>query len=66
MTEKLNKILEFAELNNVSVFSEIPKGWTTLKGAMTAPKGSIWIYNRKSAFSSERETGLLLEEDIQA
>jgi len=66
MTEKLNKILEFAELNNVSVFSEIPKGWGVIKGATTAPKGSIWISNQKSMFSGEREIGLSLEEDIQA
>ena len=66
MNEKLNKILEFAELNNVSVFAEMPKGWGVIKGAMTAPKGSIWISNQKSMFSGERETGLLLEEDIKA
>ena len=65
MNEKLTKILEFAGYNKVLVFAEMPKGWGVIKGAMTAPRGSVWISNQKSIFSGEKKRGLLLLEEVK-
>jgi hypothetical protein len=46
-------------LNNIKVYTELPKGWRIIEGAMTAPRGYIWICNNKSRFSKEYESALL-------
>ena len=48
------------------VLKELPEGWKPINGAMTAPKGTIWISNNISHFSYDyngnklRKTALLL------
>ena len=46
-------------LKEYPVYEKIPKGWTELKGSLTAPAGYKWIYNKKSLFSGERKLALL-------
>lgn len=43
----------------VKVLKRQPKGWTAIKGAMTAPRGYIWVSNNKSLFGGERKTALI-------
>lgn len=43
----------------VKVLTRQPKGWTPIKGAMTAPKGYIWVSNNKSLLKGERKTALV-------
>lgn len=43
----------------VKVLTRQPKGWTPIKGAMTAPRGYIWVSNNKSIFKGERQTALI-------
>lgn len=46
----------------IEVWNEIPyykKEWKPVEGAVTAPKGYIWISNGKSRFNPERKTALL-------
>lgn len=38
----------------------IPKGWSVLTRATTAPKGYTWISNGESQFSGKRKTALVL------
>lgn len=61
--DKFNRIIEFAVKNDVELYTSMPLGWRKVIGAMTAPQGSIWIYNGKSLFSSERKTALLVKEE---
>lgn len=35
---------------DVLIYNEMPKGWSTLNGALTAPEGFVWIWNGKSRF----------------
>lgn len=46
---------------NVLIYNKMPEGWEALKGALTAPKGYIWIWNKKSRFGTSRnfQHGLL-------
>lgn len=44
---------------NVNIYETIPEGWGKLKGAVTAPKGYVWIWNRKSRFNGQYQRGLL-------
>lgn len=46
-------------LERVKVFYQMPDGWKEIKGALTAPNGYIWIFNRKSIFSKEYQQALL-------
>lgn len=39
----------------------IPDGWGVIGGAMTAPRGYVWISNRKSLFGGEYEHALVPE-----
>lgn len=61
--DKFNRIIEFAVKNDVELYTSMPLGWRKVIGAMTAPRGSIWIYNGKSLFSAERKTALLVKEE---
>ena len=38
---------------------ELPKGWTRIEGALTAPRGYTWVSNSKSRFSGERKSALI-------
>lgn len=58
--EKTDAINKFAEERSVEVVKELPKGWKILKYALTAPRGAVWISNRKPIKSDERKNGLLL------
>lgn len=37
---------------DVLVYNEMPKGWSALNGALTAPEGFVWIWNGKSRFGN--------------
>lgn len=39
--------------------TEMPEGWAIIEGAMTQPRGHVWISNRKSMFSKDRKIALL-------
>lgn len=41
------------------VYNRMPKGWSKLEGATTAPRGYEWISNNQSLFSGNRKTALL-------
>ena len=43
----------------VTVYGHLPKGWSFLSEARTAPYGYKWISNGKSRFSSAYEHALL-------
>ena len=47
----------------VKVLQRQPKGWTPIKGAMTAPRGYIWVSNNKSLFGGERKTALIKDKE---
>jgi len=43
----------------IEIFKEIPDGWRICEGAMTMPRGYLWICNNKSFFDGNRKHGLL-------
>lgn len=49
---------------NCPVFEKMPDGWAVLRDAATAPRGYVWIWNRKSRFGGKYEHGLLKEEAL--
>lgn len=61
--DKFDRIIEFAMREDVELYTSMPLGWRRIIGALTAPCGSMWIYNGKSYFSGERKTALLVKED---
>ena len=61
--DEFNRIIEFAIKNDVELYTSMPSGWRRVMGALTAPRGSMWIYNGKSNFSKERKTALLVKKD---
>ena len=61
--DEFNRIIEFAVKNDVELYTSMPSGWRRVMGALTAPRGSMWIYNGKSNFSKERKTALLVKKD---
>lgn len=63
--DEFNRIIEFAIKNDVELYTSMPSGWRRVMGALTAPRGSMWIYNGKSNFSKERKTALLVKKDCQ-
>ena len=46
-------------MKNVDVYDRMPEGWSENKGALTAPRGYVWISNGASVFSSDYRHGLL-------
>lgn len=58
--EKHRKIREYAEEHNIDVYEIIPDGWDILHGALTAPRGTVWMSNMKSFKSGARKQALLL------
>ncbi len=61
--DEFNRIIEFAIKNDVELYTSMPSGWRRVMGALTAPRGSMWIYNGKSLFSRERKIALLVKEE---
>lgn len=61
--DEFNRIIEFAIKNDVELYTSMPSGWRRIMGALTAPCGSMWIYNGKSYFSGERKKALLVKEE---
>ncbi len=61
--DEFNRIIEFAIRNDVELYTSMPSGWRRVMGALTAPRGSMWIYNGKSYFSGERKKALLVKEE---
>ena len=61
--DEFNRIIEFVVRKDVELYTSMPSGWKKVIGALTAPRGSIWISNGKSYFSGERRTALLVKED---
>ena len=49
--DEFNRIIEFAIKNDVELYTSMPSGWRRVMGALTAPRGSMWIYNGNSYFS---------------
>ncbi|MDE5722189.1 MAG: hypothetical protein K2I30_05575 [Clostridia bacterium] len=43
----------------VKVLKRLPKDWTPIKGALTAPRGYIWVSNNKSLFGGKRKSALV-------
>lgn len=58
--------MEENKAQGVKVYENMPKGWRVIKGALTAPKGYVWICNGKSIFSKEYEKGYIKEEVLYA
>ncbi len=54
MAKKQSKLL-----TTVPVFEDIPRGWSVIKGATTAPRGYVWVSNNKSHFGGERKQALV-------
>lgn len=46
-------------LFTVPVYEDIPRGWSKIKGATTAPRGYMWVSNNKSYFGGERKQALV-------
>lgn len=46
-------------MKNVEILDKIPEGWKVRKGATTAPRGYVWIWNVKSLFSGEYRATLV-------
>lgn len=61
--DELSRIIEVAMQKDVELYTDMPSGWKRMIGAVTAPKGSVWICNGKSRFSGERKTALLVREE---
>jgi len=61
--DEFNRIVEFAIRKDVELYTNMPSGWRKVIGAVTTPRGSTWICNRKSYFSGERKRALLVKED---
>ena len=40
---------------DVLIYNEMPKGWSVLNGALTAPEGFVWIWNGKSRFGDGKK-----------
>lgn len=58
--KKHRKIKEYAEKYNINIYKSIPKGWKELRGALTAPMGTIWISNDESFTSRNRKQAILI------
>lgn len=59
--EKYSEIMKAAEKHGVKVYKEMPENWKITAGALTAPRGVIWINNGKSLFSGERKAAFLVD-----
>jgi len=57
------RVSGFAMREDVELYTSMPAGWRRIIGAVTAPSGSMWIYNGKSLFSRERKIALLVKEE---
>lgn len=57
---KQRKIKEYAITHNIDIYNSIPEGWSILKGAMTAPIGTVWISNNESFKSRKRKQAILI------
>ena len=55
-------VMSAQQFPNITRYDKMPKGWKVLQGAMTAPKGYIWIWNGKSIFKKEYQHALLRTE----
>ena len=59
--DELNKIVLFAVQKDVELYTDMPLGWKKIAGAMTVPRGCVWICNGESYFSGKRKRALLIE-----
>jgi len=54
----------------IEVLQALPEGWKQIKGAMTAPIGTMWVSNNKSHFAyenghkSRKEALLIIDEEL--
>lgn len=56
----MNKFtIDYFKEKGIKIFKEIPDGWVICEGAMTHPRGYVWICNNKSLFDGSRKHGLL-------
>ena len=61
--DEINRIVAFAVKKDVELYTDMPSGWKTIAGALTAPCGSIWICNGESRFSGKRRKALLIKKN---
>jgi hypothetical protein len=45
-------------IKGFTVLDNIPRGWSIVRGATTAPNGYVIISNNKSRFFGKRETAI--------
>ena len=64
--DKMNKkeLVQYCKERKIDLYESMPKGFVYIKGALTAPRGTQWIYNKQSIFSKQRKTGLLITESL--
>lgn len=49
---------------DMEVLDKVPDGWAVLDGALTAPRGYVFVYNRKSRWGGEYRHALVPEKVI--
>lgn len=59
MAKKINPLLLDPAVKKLD---RAPQGWKKLEGALTAPIGWTWYWNRKSIFGGEYEAALVKDE----
>ena len=59
--KKYSVIMQTAEKYDVKIYREMPEGWKITAGALTAPRGVVWINNGKSLFKGERKAAFLVD-----
>ena len=58
-TKKTTVKTKSGKEKEIEFVEEVPKGYTKLEGAMTAPSGYTWYSNGKSLLNGERKTILI-------
>ena len=53
------------KISGITIYEELPVGWDILWGAVTAPQGYIFIWNKKSRFTGEYKCGLISVEKVR-
>lgn len=59
--KEYSNIMKAAEKYGVEIYREMPEGWKVTAGALTAPRGVVWINNGKSLFKGERKAAFLVD-----
>ena len=51
--------IDYYKALGVEIVTAIPDGWKVCKGALTAPKGYVWVNNQQDVFSGLYKHALL-------